>query len=351
MLDLTTLLQLSLQIFILWMGARTLGFAAQKIGIPAMAGEIAAGLLLGPTCLGHLAPSLFAELFTAREAAVHLRQDIVKGALLAFLFYAGLETGLFSLKNTSRSVFVISGLGMVVPFAAGVFTVWIAPFWWSGFSAMPVLKIAIFLGTALSISALPVIARIFMDLKIIQTRNAALVMTAATLNDLAGWVVLSWILCSERKANFFFEFIPLGAFWAGMACSGFLKQRASWMKTLSAVTLGCLAPLYFASLGLRIDFITHFDFTLTAVIFLIACLAKTGGVYAGGILSGLPHQDSFLIAMAMNARGAMEILLATLAFEAGLINNSFFIALVFMAVFTTLVTVVVLRRTLKIERV
>ena len=119
------------------------------------------------------------------------------------------------------------------------------------------------------------------------------------------------------------------------------------MKYLAGAVMGVFAPVYFASIGLRVDFMTSFNVTLTAVIFLIACLAKTGGVYGGGLLGGLPRKDSFIVAAAMNARGAMEILLATLAFEAGLIGNSFFVALVFMAVGTTLVTVAVLRKTVR----
>jgi len=342
--DLTTLLHFLVQILTLWLCALALGLAAQKTGLPAMTGEIAAGLLLGPSCLGFFSPGLFEALFQAGTAASDLRQYSVKFALLCFLFYAGLETGLHSLKNASRPAIAVSAAGMAVPFAAGLLAVFAAPAWWSNFAVMPAVKIAIFLGTALSISALPVIARIFMDLKMLQTQNAAVVMTAATLNDLAGWIILSVILLSERHANIFYEFIPLGAFWAGMLGSGFLKKHVPAMKYLSVAVMGFFAPVYFASIGLRVDFITSFNVTLTAVIFLIACVAKTGGVYAGGLLGGLNRKDSFVVAASMNARGAMEILLATLALEAGLIGNSFFVALVFMAVTTTLVTVGVLRK-------
>ena len=253
MSDHATMLHFVIQILTLWLSARAAGFAAQKAGLPAMAAEIAAGLLLGPSCFGFFSPDLFYSLFLVNASAVDLRQTAVKFALLCFLFYAGLETGLHSLKNASRPTAAISVFGMAAPFAAGVLVVFAAPGWWSGFTAMPILKTAIFLGTALSISALPVIARIFMDLKMLQTPNAAIVMTAATLNDLAGWIILSLILLSERTTHVFYEFIPLGAFWAGMLCSGFLKQHAQAMKYLAAAVMGFFAPVYFASIGLRVD--------------------------------------------------------------------------------------------------
>nr|MBP9866346.1 cation:proton antiporter [Candidatus Omnitrophota bacterium] len=127
--DLTTLLHFLVQILTLWLCALTLGLAAQKTGLPAMAGEITAGLLLGPSCLGFFLPGLFEALFQAAAAAAELRQYSVKFALLCFLFYAGLETGLHSLKNVSRPAIVVGAAGMAVPFAAGLFAVFAAPAW------------------------------------------------------------------------------------------------------------------------------------------------------------------------------------------------------------------------------
>lgn len=349
MVDVSIAANSILQVLAIWLLARIAGAAAQKAGLPAMAGEISAGLLLGPSCLGFFLPDLFNSLFFSKAVSVDFRQNAVRFALLCFLFYAGLEMGLHSLKKATRAVIGVSVLGMAAPFAAGVLAVMTAPGWWAGFSVMPAHKTAVFLGTALCISALPVIIRIFMDLKIIQTPNAVLVMTAATLNDVIGWIILSLLLLSESSTNMMREFIPLGVFWTGRLCSAFLKRHQTAMNYLSAVVLGFCGPVYFASIGLRVDLITSFDVTLTAVIFFIACLAKTGGVYAGGLWGGLSREDSWVIAAAMNARGAMEILLATIAFEAGLIGNSFFVALVFMAVATTLVTVGFLKKTAALE--
>lgn len=390
------ILILCAQITVLILTATILGKAAKLAGLPKVTGELSAGILLGPTFLGHFWPGFLTFFFPANASVVSVRSSIVHAGLLFFLLAAGMELKPEHLKKNARTVVFCALSGIVIPFALG----WALAFHFPnlvGANASNQKFMAFFLGTALSISALPVIAKILIDLKLMQTRFGTMVMSAASLDDLTGWILFSALLTSfqggsvsavsilskililssaaaaallfgkfpgkifSRCRNFIPEniFIALmmvltlltaktamtagindvfGAFIFGIFLSGGAHFWPKVFLKLHYYVSRFFAPLFFASIGLKINFALHFSPALFLSIFLIACIGKIAGVTAGGRLSGLKLRESLALAFAMNARGAMGMILAATALEYGMIQENLFTALVLMALGTSMIS-------------
>jgi Kef-type K+ transport system membrane component KefB len=357
---------------------------------PAVLGEILGGIILGPTIFGTIAPGLQSELFpTSGEPAQILRAVAYLG-LIAFVFVAGLEVDLTCIKRRSKSTMITSISGIVLPFALGFGMVVLVPGIW-GIPSGDLRIFALFMGTALSISALPVIARILMDLGLLKTELGAMIITAATIDDLVGWSLFALILSSLNSGTSiglnlgltlgFFgllafiiylsnkntarlqsplmgglldiiamvmlaesiisEFIGahgiFGAFLAGAILSQRRERRNQILRKVYYPVIGILAPIYFASIGLKANFATNFDLTIVLLVFVAACAGKIIGASIGARASGVSLRDSLAIGFGLNARGAMEIVLASVALDYGLIDERIFVALVVMAFATTMI--------------
>ncbi len=400
-MNLPDILLLGSQIAVLVLTAVILGKIAKLLGLPKVAGELSAGILLGSTCIGHFYPEFLNFFFPENSSTVTFREHIVQSGLLFFLLAAGMELQPEHLKKNAKVVASCSLLGLMIPFALG----WMFVMYFPGLAgAGPDNQrfLAFFLGTALSISALPVIAKILIDLKLMQTRFGTLVMSAASVDDLAGWILFSALLTvfqggsvtgagigfkiiflsSIAAAALFFQkftgrvFLKLkeflteniaiglimiltlltakgaelagmhgvfGSFVLGVFLSGGARVwRAFHSKLLYAVS-HFFAPLFFASIGLKINFALHFDSLLFFAIFTLACIGKLAGVTAGGRLSGLPLRESLALAFAMNARGAMGMVLAATALNYGMIPENLFTALVMMALGTSIMSAPAIR--------
>jgi Kef-type K+ transport system membrane component KefB len=268
------------------------------------------------------------------------------------------------------------------------------------------LLFALFMGAALSISALPVIARILMDLKLIRQEIGVVVMTAATVNDLLGWslfaVILSMIVPGSsnhslavtlslvlafigltlalgrwlgqpllRRVRLFLPwpsgFIGLttilvlaasaaaeaigihaifGAFLVGVGLGQNLEEENQAHEIIYQFAVSFFAPLYFVSIGLRADFAANFDWLLVLIVLLVACTGKIVGAGLGAWLGGMPFREALAVGFGMNARGAMEIILASVALEYNLIDQRVFVALVIMALVTSMLSGPVMQRLL-----
>ncbi len=385
--------------------ARLLGELARLLNQPAVMGELFAGIVLGPTLLGALAPDVFDRIFPSTPGFGAAMQGLTVVAITLFLLVAGIEVDLSSIFRQGRLAFNVALGGIVLPFAVGFSTGWIAPIWFStealgvGSSSSP-LVFALFLATTLSISALPVIAKTLMDLNLYRSELGMTVIAAAVLNDLIGWIVFAVLLgmmgtaagaethfpigltigltlayvalmltvgrsIMHRSLPFiqahtswpggvlgfavviamlgaaFTEWIGIhaifGSFIVGVALgdSAHLKERTR--QTLDSFVTFIFAPLFFATVGLKIDFLANFDWMLVLFVIVIACVGKLIGCGMAARWSGQPWRESWAIGAAMNARGAMEIILALLALEANLINERLFVALVIMALATSVI--------------
>jgi Kef-type K+ transport system membrane component KefB len=289
------------------------GRLARVVKLPAVIGELIAGILLGPTVL-----NLFPTPAPGREWLARI-------GLFVFLFVAGLELNLIHVQRHGLAVVGTSVGGILLPFATALLTVRIAPSIWK--QPLSIGALSLFLGAALSISALPVIARILLDLKYERLPLASVILASATIDDLLGWSLFAVIVGSKAPLTT----ITVVPFLLGAV----LSRKLGKQERLRQIAIGVLAPLFFVSLGLRVNFIRNFDWVLVVVVIVIAAIGKITGVTIGARLGGFSMREAAAIGMAMNARGAVEMVLASVALQANIIDARLFVALVVMAVVTS----------------
>lgn len=383
---------------VLLSAARLLGETARRLGFPLVFGELASGIILGPTLLGRGAPRVHHWLFPGGPPQVMLA-GYTNVAVVLLLVVAGLEVNLGIVRRRGRSALFTSVMGIAMPLAGGFLLGILLP---DSDLVRPDHRtlFALFMGVALSISALPVIAKTLLDLGLFKTDVGLLVMTAAMIDDLVGWLAFSVLLGPMQGgpmnllsvaravaltvgfvAFALLAFRPLlgrlivklqsdhhagprrvlslivllalfGASftqWAGIHAVfggfvvGVVFGDAPQLKERTRVIVhdfvtNIFAPVFFASLGLRADFVASFDLRLCVLVFLIASGAKVIGCTLGSRAGGLRWRPAAAVGFGLNARGAMEIILALLALEAGLLRIQVFVALVVMALATSLIS-------------
>jgi Kef-type K+ transport system membrane component KefB/mannitol/fructose-specific phosphotransferase system IIA component (Ntr-type) len=318
-----------------------------------------------------------------------------------FLLTAGLEIDLRSIFRQGKSALLVSIFGVAFPFASGVLAASAFPRYMGAEAGANPVIFALFVGTALSISALPVIAKILMDLNLLRTEMGTVIISSAMFDDLVGWILFSFVLGMMHPSadgsigggvkhtivlvllfvgitltlgrwlidkilpvlqahttwpggvlGFIFTLTMMGAafteyagihavfgaFVVGIAVgeSSHLRQRTS--QHIHEIVTNVFAPFFFASIGLRTNFVSNFHLGLTATVIGVACVGKLLGAGWGARLGGMDRTSSLAVGLAMNARGAMEIILGILALQAGLIRENMFVAMVIMALFTSLVS-------------
>jgi Kef-type K+ transport system membrane component KefB len=388
-----------LQIGLMLSVALLFGQAMRRVHQPAVVGELLGGILIGPTVLGFIAPGLFDWLFPGVGISAISRESLIQIGLLFFLFVAGLEVNLSEILRSGKRVLLIGLLGVAVPFGLGFGLALGWPELIGKTSHGRALLLAVFLGTALSISALPIIARILIELGLHRHEFGSIVMLSATINDLIGWSLFAIILGQLEPP----QFAP-GALWLKLLLTlGFgigiilighrvshpalfwIRSRLPWPSGLIGVTsvlilvasaacsgigiepifgaflvgialgrgreqenhayqvvhhfaMSFFAPLYFVSIGLKADYLREFDFLLVAVLLATACVGKILGAALGARLGGMNTRNALSIGFAMNARGAMEMILASVAYERQLIDERLFVALIVVAVVTSVIS-------------
>lgn len=379
---------------ILLIASRLLGELLRRYKQPAVIGEILAGVILGPSLLGTMYPDAFKAIFTAQENAYRAFDGLAQVGVILFMFIAGFEVDLKQIGKHGKKAASISITGILFPFAVGFATVW---FFYDKIFSKPtdnILIPAMFFGTALSITALSVIAKLLLDLKILNTKIGNIVMTASMVDDFLGWILFSiitsmmagksdgsWISVIEVLgfaifiltigrwlldkifliADRFFnpgavitlavalclagavltEYLKVrgvfGAFLMGVAIGDSKYFKESFKHVLHDFVVNLMAPLFFASLGLRVNFITNFNLEVVLIILAISCIAKIVGATIGSKISGMRNNESLAVAFGMNARGSQEIVLGSLALSAGIIDEPIFVGLVVMTVVTILI--------------
>lgn len=386
---------LFLQFSVLMLAALAFGRIAKFLGQPAVIGEIAGGILIGPSLLGHWAPNLFAWLFPLQGEVVAARETILKLGMAFFLFAAGLEVRMDALRTHWKAVTATGILGSILPFGLGVAGVLTFPLFWKEDFCSETWT-AFFIGTSLSISAIPVIARIFLDMNLMRTRLASITLGGAALSDLLGWVAFAVLLARHSNATIstimivgrvilfavlFFAFgnsiaqpllrlarrslkntagylgfvcalvllagalaelaginAAFGTFLLGVSLAHGVKQDAETKvrEIITQFSVSFFAPLYFVSVGLRLDFGASMDWLLVLALLTLAIFGKVLGAGLGARFAGIPWRESWAVGFALNARGAMMIVLASVALDAGLIGARLFVALVSMALITSI---------------
>jgi Kef-type K+ transport system membrane component KefB/mannitol/fructose-specific phosphotransferase system IIA component (Ntr-type) len=379
--------------------AKIMGEIMRKLNQPSVLGEILAGILLGPTVFGHFRPQLYDAIFPATGNLPIVLETITTLGVVLFLLTAGLEIDLRSIFRQGRSAILVSSLGVIIPFAFGCSAAWFFPEFFHAAQRADLRIFALFVGTALSISALPVIAKILMDLNLLRSEMGTVVMSSAMFDDLVGWIlfsmilgmmhggmdsfagvkrtvvlvfgfvivaltvvrwlidkilpriqahtswpggVLGFIFTLTLAAASFAEFAGIhavfGAFITGIAVGESTHLRKRTSELIHGIVTNVFAPFFFASIGLRVNFVSNFNLPVTLTVIVVACVGKLLGAGLGARLGGMDARTSWAVGLAMNARGAMEMILGLLALQAGLIREPMFVALVVMALFTSLVS-------------
>ncbi|MFP4144849.1 MAG: cation:proton antiporter [Phycisphaeraceae bacterium] len=396
--------------------AKFLGEVARWLRQPSVLGEILAGALLGPTLLGGMLPGFYEWMFPVSGNAFVGLEMLITLAVVLLLLVAGLEVDLSTVWRQGRAALLVSVTGMVIPFGLGFVLAWLLPNLLGLAAGAERLPFALFVGIALSITALPVIAKILIDLNMAKSDTGAIIMSSAMVNDLIGWIgfalvlsmigsaeggeaggmpggtlttlsltllflaalltigrlatdrllpvvqahaswpggVLVFVFVTAIVCAAFTEWIGIhaifGAFIAGVAVGDSRHLRERTRDTIHQFVTNIFAPLFFASIGLRVNFVADFSFVMVLVVLLVACIGKIGGCYLGARLGGLGNRESLAIGGGMVARGAMEIILAQLAFAAGLIGVELFVAIVIMALVTSMMAGPIMKNVLRLEQ-
>lgn len=377
--------------------ARIFAELGKKIKMPIVMGEILLGIILGPTILGTFSPEFSSWIFPKAGASKIAMDGITSLAVVMLLFVAGMEVQLQIMLKQGKTAVYTSITSMIIPFVLGFAAVWFLPDFFT-FTPDRRLVYALFFGIAMAVSALPVITRILMDLNLFKTKVGMIVIAAAIFDDLTGWILFSFVLSLmgqegeitsigftigmifgfglfmliigryvinhtlpwiQRKLSWpggvlsialglcflgaaFTEYIGLhailGAFIVGIAFGDSVHLQEREREIIYQFVTNVFAPLFFVSIGFKVNFIENFDLALVLLVFFLAVGCKVFGAALGGYMGGLTKRESLAVGFGLNARGAMEIILGTLALNAGLIDSKMFVALVVMALVTSMMS-------------
>jgi Kef-type K+ transport system membrane component KefB len=379
--------------------ATLFGNVARRFKQPAVLGELLAGILLGPTVFGVLSPDWFSFLFPTNGGGALALDALATLSIVLFLLVAGMEVELSTFWRQGKTASIVGAAGITVPFTLGFIAAWLGPQTLGMEPAADPFVFALFIGTALSISALPVIAKTLMDLNLYRTELGMIVVAAAMFNDLIGWIIFAvilgmigasadngltightiWLILAyaalmltigrwlihhslrwvQHHSSWpggilgfalslalfgaaFTEWVGVhavfGSFLVGIAIGDSSHLGEQTRAVINQFVSFIFAPLFFASIGLKTNFAVHFDWALTLIILIVACLGKVGGCSLAARLGGTDQRQAWAIGFAMNSRGAMEIILALSALQYSVIRERMFVALVVLALVTSLIS-------------
>jgi Kef-type K+ transport system membrane component KefB len=392
------LAQLFLQLLVIILVSRLMGKLFQRMGQPSVVGEMAAGILLGPSLLGFLAPEAFAFIFPPSSLdALKLLSQI---GVCLFMFAVGMELDMRHVRKQAGAAVMVSHASIVFPCLLGVL---LAYFLYSDLAAAGATftAFALFMGICMSITAFPVLARILQERGMTKTRLGGTAITCAAIGDVTAWNLLAFvvaiarsgsvagtainlllvvvfmvvmvcvvrpalwrgigegrlareepssgvlatILCVVVMASLFTEVIGIhalfGAFLAGAIMPeshGFRHKIAVRVEKFSTVLL---LPLFFAFVGLRTQLGLLNDLSgwlICLLIIVVATVGKLGGSALTARFTGMSWSDSLQLGALMNTRGLMELIALNIGYEMGILSPRIFTMLVIMALATTLLT-------------
>ncbi|MGF6844802.1 Kef-type K+ transport system membrane component KefB [Chitinophaga sp. W3I9] len=387
---------LLLQIILIMLAARVFGLIANKLKQPAVVGEIIAGVLLGPSLLGWVAPSFSGFLFPA-DSLKNL-QFLSQIGLAFFMFIVGMELDISKIRNKAHDAVMISHASIIIPFFLGV---WLAYFLFTQFAPANVsfLSFALFMGIAMSITAFPVLARIVQERKLTNTPLGIMAITCAAADDITAWCILAVVVAivnaggivsalvtillaiafvavmlllvrpwlnrtmqaqmakDHQKAAVSLIFFMLlisawvaevigihalfGAFLAGVIMPHGTNIRQLLTDKLEDVSVLLLLPIFFVYTGLRthIGLLNQGDlWVVFGMIMLVAVAGKFGGSTITARLMGQSWRQSVSIGALMNTRGLMELVVLNIGFDLGILSPEIFAMMVLMALATTFMT-------------
>jgi Kef-type K+ transport system membrane component KefB len=378
---------------------QVLGRLFRRLGQPPVIGEVLAGILLGPSLLGHVWPEGYAYLLPpAITPSLHV---IAQLGIILYMFAIGLELNTDGLRQIGTSAVAISMAGIVVPFILGLLLA--IGLHSSQASGVPLVVFALFLGVALSITAFPVLARILTDRGLTRTPLGMLALACAAADDATAWCLLAlvtgvakaqwndalaifgwtaayvlvmfllvrpaigrWLAAAGEKSittpqvgvamvalllsALATEWIGIhalfGAFLLGALVPHDSPLAEQLGKHIESVVVVLLLPAFFAFTGMRteIGLVSGWhDWLLCGLIIAVATVGKFGGALVAARLTGQTWRDSAALGVLMNTRGLMELIVLNVGLDLGIISPRLFAMMVVMALVTTIATTPVLQ--------
>jgi len=388
---------LLVQIGVILLLARLVGWLFRKIHQPQVVGEMVAGILLGPSLLGWLAPGAYAALFPA-DSLGYLN-SLSQVGLILFMFLVGLELNPKVLRGRGHTAVLTSHVSILTPFLLGSL---LALYLYPRLSddSVTFTNFALFLGTAMSITAFPVLARILTERKLLDTQLGAVSIACAAVDDVTGWCLLAFVVLMARfreassiwvtvvgvaaylvvvllvvrrflsrleamfekrglltqnmmalilllllASSWFTEQLGIHALFGAFLIGAIMPKHAPFVHALTEklndVAVVLLLPIFFAFTGLRtsIGLVSGVQmWFFCALIIFVAILGKFGGSSIAARLTGVTWREAGALGTLMNTRGLMELVLLNIGLDIGVISPALFTMLVLMALVTTFMT-------------
>ena len=393
-------LLLVMRITLLLFTARAFGEVAQRLGQPAVVGEILAGIVLGPSLLSSLFPALGIVIVPQTADQWYMLEVVSLIGVMFLLLITGLETDIPLIRRHARTALATAAGGLILPFFSGFLLGLNLPEFLLG-NPDERLVFALFVAAALSISAIPVIAKVLIDLNLLRRDIGQTIIAAGMVDDTFAWVLLSiilglaggagvsmlgiarsvgsvlaFIVLSFTAGRWFFkkalDFVQdratsadrvltlvvvlafawgaitqaiglealFGAFVAGILFGQLPRLPAAVIHKLESITLAVFAPIFFAVAGLKVNLLNLAQSQLimiALVVIFIAVFGKVVGAYAGSrLFDKRDHWTALAFGVALNARGALEIIIATIGLNLGILTPEMFSIIVLMAMTTSL---------------
>jgi Kef-type K+ transport system membrane component KefB/nucleotide-binding universal stress UspA family protein len=387
------------EIAVLMLVGRGLGEIMQRIGQPAVIGQLLAGLILGPSLFGWLWPEAHALIFPNSAAQKELITGIANIGVMMLLLLTGMDTDLNLVRKVGRPAITVAAAGVTVPFLSGIA---LGEFLPDSILPDPHARLitALFLGTALSISSIKVVAMVVHEMHFMRRNLGQIIVSSAVIEDTVGWLIVSitlgiagagslsagglaktligtalflvasytagrWLvfqLIRWVNDTFVSEYavitaillvmcgmalltqaigvnIVLGAFVAGVLVGESPILSGQIRDTLRGLITAFMMPIFFGLSGLTADLTILRDpvlLLLTLTLVIVASLGKFAGAFAGGRIGGLSGRESLALGCAMNARGSTEVIVATIGLSMGALTQNLYSMIVAMAVITTM---------------
>ena len=394
------------QIVVLLVAGRLLGELLSRWGQPPVMGQLLAGIVLGRSILGHLAPAAELALFPHSAPQQAMLAAVAQVGVLLLLLLTGMETDLSVMRHSGRAAINVSLAGIALPFLVGAVAIYLLP-------ASMLLKperrllLALFIGTALAVSSVKIVAALVRELGFLRRTVGQIILAAAIMDDALGWIFVSVLIglvqhggldmagvlrsvfgtlvflalsiTVGRRLVFhvirwtndhFVSELPvitailvimgamalatdaigvqtvLGAFVAGILIGESPILTRHIEEQLRGLIVALFMPVFFGLAGLTTDVaaLGHPNMLLlTGGLIVVASVGKFSGAFLGGRIAGLTGAESLAVGCGMNARGSTEVIIASIGLSMGLIDQRFFTAIVVMALVTTLMMPPMLR--------
>jgi Kef-type K+ transport system membrane component KefB len=384
--------------------ALALGLLARRLGLPSVIGELCAGVLVGPSVVGHLSPHLTSWLRIDQAGQLHLVDAVAQLGVLLLVGVTGIGVDVGLLRRRAGMTVWVSTTSLVLPLVSGVALGFLLP------AALVApggdrITFAAFVGVALCVSAVPVIAKTLLDLRLLHRDIGQLIIGSATFSDLVGWLLLSivsamatvgvratsvllpvlylvgtfvacltiarFVVCRvvrmagrHRDRSVLVAAVVLllslfavgtqalgleavlGAMLGGVVIGSVRGLDRDALKPLRSFVMAVLAPLFFATAGLRMDLtvlVRPEILFATALALLVAITTKFAGAYFGARTARLSRWEAMALGAGLNARGAIEVIIAMVGLQLGVLTTEMYTVIVLVAIVTSLIAPPMLR--------